>query len=299
MLQNIRGDFFPSYYIVTQRYGNDDGLGYVFELMSNSRAAFCPCCGRESRRAHSYQNRTVRDLPILGEAVTLLIEQKRYFCDNKGCEIDVFTEQTDLVNPYYQFTNRCREYMLKVAALVSCEAAVKILAYQGIQVCGDTLLNMLKAEGKKIEPTVGRKIGVDDWAYRRGQKYGTIICDLETHEILEVLEGRDSEVLEKWLLGHPDIEIVSRDRGEGYASAVTKALPDAVQIADRFHITKNLLDALKETMKAFMPEVIVIPNDEVIEPPVEVKQMVKKTRKQTSARRLNESGVIKFERFIP
>jgi transposase len=264
-MKNISGYFFPEKYIVVQRCGKDDGKGYVFELISASRSAICPKCGEESFRTHSYQWRTVRDLPILGEAVTLLISQQKYFCDNEGCEVDIFTERSDFINPYFQFTERCREYMLKVAMLVSSEAAAKILAYQGIKVSGDTLLNIIKAAGQAYGIKPGIRIGVDDWAYRKGQEYGTIICDLDTHEIIDVLEGRDKETFEKWLRGHPDIEIVSRDRASAYASAVTSVLPEAVQIADRFHITKNLLEALNDTMKTYMPEVIEIPDVEPTE----------------------------------
>jgi transposase len=205
--------------------------------------------------------------------------QRRYFCDNDECNVDIFTERTEFVSPYYQFTERCREYMLKVASLVSSEAASKILGYQGIKVSGDTLLNMLKASGKAIQGKIVRKIGVDDWAYRKGHEYGTIICDLETHEIIDILEGRDKETFEKWLKGRPEIEIVSRDRASAYASAVNSVLPEAVQIADRFHITKNLLEALDNTMKTFMPETIAVPCDERDEPiATETNQMVKKTQ---------------------
>lgn len=285
MLQTIRGMFFPDMYFVEQRLGED--TEYVFELMSHSQTASCPYCGSESSHKHGYQYRTVRDLPIFGKPVTLLIAQIKYFCDNEKCKTDIFTERNDLVSEYSQFTTRCREYMLKVAAHVSCEAAVKILAYQGIRVCGDTLLNMIKAAGKDYQAEHGKKIGVDDWAYRRGQEYGTIICDLETHEIIDVLRGRDGETFAKWLMGHPDIEVVSRDRASAYASAVKKALPAAVQIADRFHITKNLLDALNDTMKAFMPEIIEIPNAEAesqADGAVEAGQAYKKTEKRRSAK---------------
>ena len=285
MPQNVYGGFFPEIYRVTQRYWKDDKNGYVFELLSDSHSARCLECGTESVRAHSYQARTVRDLPILGESVTLLISQRKYFCDNEECEVGIFTERNGFVSPYYQFTERCRKYMLRVATLVSCESAVKILAYQGIRVCGDTLLNMLKAAGKEYPERRVKKIGVDDWAYRKGQKYGTIICDLESHEIIDVLEGRDSEVFENWLRGHPDIEIVSRDRASAYASAISKVLPEAVQIADRFHITKNLLDALNDTMKSFMPEVVEVPFDETAEPvTTEARQGAKKTLRHSNGR---------------
>jgi transposase len=222
----------------------------------------------------------------LDKGVTLEITQKKYFCDNGECETDIFTESNELVEPYGQFTRRCREYMLKVAVKISSEAAVKLLGYQGIRVSGDTLLNMLKEAGREYKSKVGKNIGVDDWAYRRGQEYGTIICDLDTHDIIEVLKGRDNETFEKWLEGQPDIEIVSRDRASSYSSAVTKVLPQAVQIADRFHITKNLIDALNETMKSFIPEVIEIPTNEPAESTVvtEVKQSVKKRRKHSGGK---------------
>jgi transposase len=260
MKQNIQDFFFPDIYSVS--FMEADDTKFVFELFSISKSAICPGCGEISGRSHSYPERTVRDLPILGKPVTLRITQKKYFCDNDVCDVEIFTEHNDLVGHHSQFTDRCRDYMLKVATLESCEAAVKILSYQGIRVSGDTLLNMLKEAGEEYKTEAVKKIGVDDWAYLKGQKYGTIICDLETHKVIDVLMGRDSETLEKWLKGHPDIEIVSRDRASAYESAVRKVLPDAIQIADRFHITKNLLEALNDTMKAYMLEIVEIPKED-------------------------------------
>ena len=144
---------------------------------------------------------------------------------------------------------------------------------------------MLKAAVSCYEETPVTKIGVDDWAYRKGQKYGTLICDLETHKIIEVMEGRAGEAIDKWLQGHPGIDTVSRDRANAYSSAVTKTLPEAVQIADRFHITQNLLEALKETMRTYMPEIITVPNEETAESVRIVPQhRIKKTRKRSSVR---------------
>ena len=282
MIQKIQGTFFPETYSVKQ-LPNSDTEGYTFELLSITQSARCVGCNTESSYGHGHQDRTVRDLPILGEKVTLLLAQKRYICGNKECRTDVFTERNDFVNPYYYFTERCRQFMLKVATLTSCESASKILAYQGISVSGDTLLRMLKAAGEAHETLVSTKIGVDDWAYRKGQEYGTIICDLDTHEIIDVLEGRDKETFENWLRGYPNIEVVSRDRASSYASAVRSVLPNAIQIADRFHITQNLLEALDETMKAFIPEVLEIPTTQTI-PPEHTNSKVKKTRKRSKDR---------------
>jgi len=177
ILKGIVKGFFPWPY-KTFHYSEND-KGYIFELLSTRQSAVCTGCGVESDRMHGYQDRTARDLPILGKSVTVQITQKKYFCDNSECEVDIFTEHTNFIKPGSQFTERCREYMLEVATLVSCEAAAKILAFQGIRVSGDTLLNMLKEGGDDYKCEVGSKIGVDDWAYRKGQSYGTIICDLE------------------------------------------------------------------------------------------------------------------------
>lgn len=283
MLATMYKNFFPGLYNVAHVYESKNQ--YEFLLCSTGKASKCPKCGTESRRQHGHKERIVQDLPILGKRVRLNIRQYKYFCDNEECYVKIFTEANDLIEPYGQYTKRCQEYMLKVAVQVSCESASKILIYQGISVSGDKLLQMLKAAGTRYKEEPVTKIGVDDWAYRKGQKYGTLICDLETHKIIEVLEGRDGEAIEKWLRGHPGIDTVSRDRANAYSNAVTKALPDAVQIADRFHITQNLLEALKETMRTYMPEIITVPNDEPVESvKIAAQHSIKKTRKLSSGR---------------
>jgi len=278
---DIIKSFFPKAYEVS-RYEETE-TEYTFELLSVSESATCPSCKAASVHVHSYQEKKPRDLPIFGKRVLLRVLQKKYYCDNENCGVKLFIERTGFIDHYSQFTERCREYMLKVAVHVNCEAAVKILSYQGIRVSGDTLLNMLKAAGAEYQSKVSGKIGVDDWAYRKGQTYGTLICDLETHEVIDVLMGRDSETLENWLKGHPHIEMVSRDRASSYSSAVRNVLPTAIQIADRFHITQNLLNALKETMKSFMPQVMDVPTEpESEQDEVVVRQRVKKTEKPSN-----------------
>jgi len=113
--------------------------------------------------------------------------------------------------------------------------------------------------------------------------------------------GRDSETLENWLKGHPHIEIVSRDRASSYSSAVNKALPAAIQIADRFHITQNLLDALKETLKSFMPQVLEVPTEQELEQEevtVTVQQRVKKTAKPLSAKLCKRNAGTKYKKSM-
>lgn len=82
-------------------------------------------------------------------------------------------------------------------------------------------------------------VGIDDWAWRRNQRYASIICDLEKRRVVSLLPDREPATAQVWLAGHPTIAIVARDRGGGYGEAATKALPHAVQVADRWHLMEN------------------------------------------------------------
>ena len=184
-MKNLYISFFPKEYRVERHEEYEDK--YVFYLLSTRNVGLCPLCGVQSLRVHGYEKRTVRDLPIFNKTVILKINRKKFFCDNVGCQVEIFSEQSDFIGYYSQFTERCRDYMLRVATHMSCEAASKLLAYQGIRVSGDTLLIMLKKAGDAHEVKTPTKIGIDDWAYRKGKSYGTIICDLDTHEVIDVL----------------------------------------------------------------------------------------------------------------
>ena len=93
-----------------------------------------------------------------------------------------------------------------------------------------------------------RVLGVDDWSWKKRHRYGTLLVDLERHKIVEVLADRESATLEQWLRGHPEVEIVSRDRGKDYARAVTRAAPQARQVVDRFHLVRNLTEVLQKLL---------------------------------------------------
>jgi transposase len=96
-------------------------------------------------------------------------------------------------------------------------------------------------------------VGIDDWAFRRNHSYGTIVCDLERRRIVTLLPDREMATVEAWLAGHPDITVLSRDRGGGYGEAASKALPCAIQVADRWHLMENasaaFLSAVRKSMR--------------------------------------------------
>jgi transposase len=120
---------------------------------------------------------------------------------------------------------------------------------------------MLKKESEKIVPnTKVNSIGVDDFAYSKGHTYCTIICDSETRKPIEVLGGRDGETLKEWLEKNKQVKRVTRDRAGAYAKAISDVLPQAMQIADRFHLHQNLLTAVKDALKNILPNEIEVPN---------------------------------------
>ena len=264
----------------------------VIHLALSSDTATCPKCCTVSDQLHSTRIKTAQDLPLMNYSVKIKLQTRRFSCANPDCQQSIFIERTEpFIGFYDRMTKRCQDFVLQLAINSSCESAASICAYLGIKISPDTLLNMLKKKAKTIETSVGEIIGIDDWAYRRSTRYGTIICDLKSHRIVDVIEGRTSDDLANWLKEHPHITMVSRDRATSYAHAVEEVLPNAIQIADRFHITKNLLDALKKTMKAYFPQQIEIEDE--IQKPIEhaaesemINQPKKKRgRKSTKKRR--------------
>ncbi|HRW11418.1 MAG TPA: transposase [Caldilineaceae bacterium] len=109
---------------------------------------------------------------------------------------------------------------------------------------GSTLLRLLHKKEAPL-PEEPRIIGLDDWAFRKGRNYGTIIVDHESGMPIDLLPDRDSETVQEWLEKHPTIEVVTRDRSGEYRDAIKKALPEAVQVADRWHLLKNLVKVIQ------------------------------------------------------
>ena len=97
-------------------------------------------------------------------------------------------------------------------------------------------------EPKRATP---RLLGVDDWAFRRRSSYGTILLDLETHQPVDLLPDRTAETLAAWLVAHPGVQLISRDRAGEYAQSAKKGASEAIKVADRFHLSKNLSEVVE------------------------------------------------------
>jgi transposase len=155
-------------------------------------------------------------------------------------------------------TGRLEDFVVALAINTSCEGASRVCKLLGISISGDTLIRRILKKANGIEPVKTDMIGVDDWSYKKGRTYGTIIVDGRTHKPIDLLDGRDGETLKAWLKQNQQIKIVTRDRASAYASAITDVLPGAMQIADRFHLHQNLLEAIKNVTAQEIPSKVKI-----------------------------------------
>ncbi len=196
-------------------------------LRTASEAADCPLCGRPARHVHSRYARHVGDLPYQGRATTLHIRARRFFCKNDDCPRAVFCERLpDLAPRHARSTPRLADAQRAVAFALGGEPGERLAWGLGMPVSATTLLRRVKQAALRPVPTP-RVLGVDDWAWRKGHSYGTILVDLERGEVIDLLQGRDGEALKRWLMEHPGVEVISRDRASAYAQAASEAAPQA------------------------------------------------------------------------
>ena len=171
--------------------------------------------------------RQVADLPCAGRHVTLLLTVRKFFCPNAACPRKIFAEQCPaLVPSYARLTTRLREALVALGFATSGEVASRLAPRLGMQVAPTTLLRRVRAV-PVAQAGKARVLGVDEFAWKKGQTYGTILVDLGKHQVIELLPDRCPDTVERWLRTHPEIEIVSRDRGGDYAAAARKGAPQA------------------------------------------------------------------------
>lgn len=231
----------------------------TLDVCPRSLTARCPLCGQPSERVHSRYCRTLADLPWSGLAVRLRLHARRFFCGNQVCQRRIFTERLPgVVDPYARRTTRLTGWFSQVAFALGGEPGARLLCLAATPISGDTLLGCLRsfpipAPGT---PTV---LSVDDFALRRGRTYGTILVDLERHRVVDLLPDRSADTLADWLAQHPGVTIISRDRGGEYAEGAKRGAPDAMQVADRFHLLRNAGDVTRRVLQRHAPLVQTLP----------------------------------------
>lgn len=254
--------FFPDDLKIISIENNTDAV--IIHLKSKTHSSICPKCGKRIDCYHATHRRKVQDLPILGKRTMLMLSLYEFKCSNTECgNVSVTETFYGFLNHYDRMTERLADFVSCLAIETSCEGAARILNSLNVRISGDTVIRtLIKRYGEQPAPQCGSSIGVDDFAFKKRHTYGTIIVDGKTHEPVAVLDGRDGKSLKEWLLQNKHVKTVTRDRASAYASAVKEILPDAMQIADRFHLHQNLLEAIRRILGRELPASIAVSKEQ-------------------------------------
>jgi transposase len=215
------------------------------EVLSERTSACCPLCEHSSDAVHSRYQRRLKDVPCGGQAICLQLTVHKFFCHNPHYQRTIFTERLPtFVEPWAQMTLRLTAAVQAIGLSTSGSLGARLAARLGIATSWMTILRRMMV---LPTPTPGAVtvLGIDDFSFKRGRKFGTILVDLDLHQVIDVLAERSSQTSADWMRNHPEITYVSRDRGKDYAQGASEGAPQAVQVSDRFHLMKNFVEAIE------------------------------------------------------
>ena len=214
-------------------------------VTSHRLTALCPRCSTSSCWVHSSYRRKPLELPCAGQTVRLELIVKKFFCREARCAQKIFAERLPgFLEPSSRVTIRLRVVVQSIAGAFNAQGGARLGGHLGISLSRMTYSRSLLGVSF---PSVGqvKRVGRDDFAWKRGKSYGTVVVDPATHAIIDLLPDREAATVQKWLEEHEEIELVSRDRGGAYADGATQGAPQAQQCADRWHVCANLGEAVE------------------------------------------------------
>lgn len=174
---------------------------------------------------------------------------RKWICRESSCSQRIFAERfPGLVERYARMTDRLSKVLQSVGITTNGADAARILSSLGMPTTAKTIIRRVLQLPLPGEGSI-HKVGIDEWAWKKGHRYGTILVDLEQRRIVQLLEDRSVETSKAWLRRHPEIEIISRDRGKLFREAATDGAPQAKQVVDRFHLQKNFAEALEKFLR--------------------------------------------------
>jgi transposase len=221
----------------------DAGDVIVVRARTRGGAVACPGCGTRTSRNHGYHERTPADVPVDGRRVLVKVKVRRMRCSVLGCATQTFREQVPgVLERCQRRTERLNSQVGAAVRALAGRAGSRLLAALGIDLSRHAALRaLLRIALPDLE--VPRVLGIDDFALKKGLVYATILIDAETGRRVDVIEGRTAEVVQEWLRAHPGAEVVTRDGSGAYGEAIRSALPEAVQVSDRWHLWHGLAEA--------------------------------------------------------
>ena len=248
---SLRTAVAPSGLIVNRHEIGVDGL--IVHAHGASAAVVCPACGSPSSSIHSRYMRSLADFPAHGRRLTIKLIARRFRCRVATCGRHIFTERFahGSIVAHARRTSRLDLLTHGIALALGGRPGARLAERLSMPVSADTLLRILRRRATP-PPACVKVVGIDDFAWRKGQRYGTILCDLQTRRIVDLLPDREAGTVATWLAERPGIEIVSRDRGGSTREAAVKGVPQALQVTDRWHLLENASAAFLDIIRRHM-----------------------------------------------